>query len=137
MEVFVRRAERQTKESINRSYRDIDMLYWELDFLNDLFHRYSIRKSGHTLTSGQRHKEMAEIRERIPVIHEYIKYYKDCINAEKKEMQRIYNTYGFEPKQKQIFQEYEGEELEYQDEYYDGPETEEYQQESEEEDEQK
>jgi hypothetical protein len=52
-------------------------------------------------------------------------------------MQRIYNTYGFEPKQKQIFQEYEGEELEYQDEYYDGPETEEYQQESEEEDEQK
>lgn len=137
MEAFVRRAERQSKESINRSYRDIDMLYWELDFLNELLQRYTIRKSGNTMTYSQRHKEMADIRERIPEIHNYIKYYKDCIDAEKKEMRRIYNTYGFEPKQKRIFEEYEGEELEYQDEYYDGPEPDEYQEESEEEDEQK
>lgn len=118
MEAFVRRAERQSKESINRSYRDIDMLHWELDFLNDLLNRYTIRKSGNTLTYSERHKEMADIRERIPVIYEYIKYYKDCIDAEKKEMRRIYNTYGFEPIQKRTYEEHDDNELEYADEYY-------------------
>ena len=115
----MRRTERQTKESINRSYRDIDILYYELDFLNDLLHRYSIRKSGHTLTFSQRQKEMSEIRERIPEIHEHIRYYKECIDVEKNEMQRIYATYGFEPIQKRTYEEYEGDEMEYADEYYD------------------
>jgi hypothetical protein len=119
MEEFVRRAERQSKESINRSYRDIDILHWELDFLNDLQNRYIMRKSGNTLTYSQRHREMAEIRERIPKIYDYIKYYKECIYVEKKEMRRIYNTYGFEPVQKTTYEEYDGDDFEYTDEYYD------------------
>jgi hypothetical protein len=117
IEAFVRRTERQTNESINRSYRDIDILYCELDFLNDLLHRYTIRKSGHTLTFAERHKEMADIRERIPEIHEHIKFYKDCIDAEKKEIQRIYDTYRFELIQKRTYEEYDGDEMEYVDEY--------------------
>lgn len=94
MKEFIKKYERQSKESINRAYRDIDMLYFELDFLNDLLQRYSNKKSGRTLTIRERQQEMDSIRERIPRIYQDINYYKECINAERKEMKRIYNTYG-------------------------------------------
>ena len=97
MQDFVRRAEKSSKESINRAYRDIDFLYLEIDYLNNLLNRYSNKISGRTLTVYQRQDEMASIRERISNIYKDINWYKECINADKKEMKRIYETYGFEP----------------------------------------
>ncbi len=94
MKQFIKNSERQSKENINRDYRSIDMLYYELDFLNDLLYRYSNKKSGRTLSVRERQDEMASIRERIPLIYQDINYYKECINVERNEMRRIYNTYG-------------------------------------------
>lgn len=93
---FVRRAEIQSRENINRDYRNIDMLHYELNFLNDLLNRYSNKKSGRTFSVGKRLNEMASIRERIPQVYKDINYYKECINAERKEMKRIFDTYGFD-----------------------------------------
>lgn len=92
---FVKRAERSLKDSINRSYRCIDMLHYELSFLNDQLLRYSNKHSGRTLTARERQDEIADIRERIPEAYKDINYYKECINAERKELQRIYDTYGY------------------------------------------
>ena len=94
IESFVRRVIPQMRQSINRSYKDIDMLYYELDFLNDLLTRYLNRRSGNTLTHSERRKEIDDIRERISNIYRDINYYKECINVEKSEIKRIYETYG-------------------------------------------
>lgn len=92
---FVRRAVPDLRDSINRSYRAIDMLYWELDFLNDLLIRYMNKKSGHTFSVRERQNEMSDTRERIAGVYKDINYYKECINAEKMEIQRLHNTYGY------------------------------------------
>jgi hypothetical protein len=91
---FVRRAELGSKNTINNGYRSLDLLYFELDFLNDLLLRYSNKNTGITFSKNKRLYEMATIRERIPQIYEEINYYKDIINYEKKEMKRINDTYG-------------------------------------------
>ncbi len=109
---FVRRAVPNLRDSINRSYRAIDILYYELDFLNDLLIRYMNKKSGHTLSVRERQNEMSDTRERIAGVYKDINYYKECINAEKKEIQRLYNTYGY-PSSKSYTYEDEC------DEYYD------------------
>jgi hypothetical protein len=97
MKDFVKRAEKNSKESINRAYRDIDFIYYEIDFLNNLLNRYSNKTSGRTLSVYERQDEMARIRERIANAYKDINFYKECINVERKEMKRIYDTYGFEP----------------------------------------
>jgi hypothetical protein len=94
MKDFIRKAERQSRENINRDYRNIDMLYYEIDFLNNLLQRYSNKLSGRTLSAKKRQDEMNSIRERIPRVYQDINYYKECINAERKEMKRIHDTYG-------------------------------------------
>ena len=94
MKDFIRKAERQSRESINRDYRSIDMLYYELDFLNNLLQRYSNKQSGQTFSAKKRQDEMNSIRETIPRVYQDINYYKECINAERKEMKRIHDTYG-------------------------------------------
>ncbi len=94
MKDFIRKAERQSRESINRDYRSIDMLYYELDFLNNLLQRYSNKQSGQTFSTRKRQDEMNSIRERIPRVYQDINYYKECINVERKEMKRIHDTYG-------------------------------------------
>lgn len=97
MKEFVRRSEIRSKENINILYRDIDFLYRQLDFLNDLLNRYSNKKSGVTLKSYERQDEMTRIREQIPHVYNDINYYKECINAERRELKRIYDMYGFGP----------------------------------------
>jgi chromosome segregation ATPase len=94
MKDFIKKAERQSRESINRAYRSIDMLHYELDFLNNLLQRYSNKTSGRTFSTQKRRGEMDSIRERIPRVYQDINYYKECINAERKEMKRIHDTYG-------------------------------------------
>jgi chromosome segregation ATPase len=94
MLAFIKKAERQSRENINRDYRNIDMLHYHLDFLNNLLQRYSNKISGRTLSAKKRQEEMNDIRERIPRVYQDINYYKECINAERKEMKRIHDTYG-------------------------------------------
>jgi len=92
---FVLKAEQQFKESINYSYRDIDMIRWQIDMLNNMLLRYQNKRSGNTLTHSEKQKEISHIREMIPEFYKTINFYKECINTEKKEMQRIHDTYGF------------------------------------------
>ena len=95
MRDFVRKAELQSKESINRSYRDIDMFYLNINELNDMLLRYMNKRAGYSLTQSKREKEMNNIREMISYTYKTINYYKECINAEKNEMRRIHDTYGY------------------------------------------
>lgn len=95
MEDFVRRSEKQSKNSIRDCYISIDMLYYELDMLNDMRARYQNRNSGHTLSYSERKAIINDIYDRIPDIYKDINYYRECINAEKKEIQRIHQSYGY------------------------------------------
>ena len=95
MKEFVYKAERQSKESINLAYRNIEMVQYEIGLLNDQLKRYSNKVSGRTLTHRERQNEMNIIREKIPSAYSDINYYKECINAEKKEIKRIFDTYGY------------------------------------------
>ncbi len=98
---FVRRSEIKSRESIRRAYLDIDSLYRELDILNEQQTKYSNMfafRGG--LPPYEKQKRLTEIRERIPVVYEYINYYKDCIAYEKSEIIRMCTTYGFEVNKK-------------------------------------
>ena len=95
MKEFVKKSERQSRESIDHSYREIDNLYWDINFLNDMLHRYMNRNSGRTLTHNEKQKVMEEIRLQISNVYKYINYHKECINVEKKEMKRIHTAYGY------------------------------------------
>ncbi len=97
---FVRRSEIISRENIKKCYRDIDMLYYELDFLNDLLNRYSNKTAGTSMSIYERQNEMASIREQIPRVYKDINFYKECINVEKMEMKRIRETYGYDNEQK-------------------------------------
>jgi hypothetical protein len=111
MRDFVRRAEKQSKNSINDCYISIDCLYYELDLLNDMLLRYLNRQTGHTLTYSERKNKISDIRDRIPFIYKDINYYKECINAEKMEIKRIHETYGYfdEPHDGEYYDVYEDE----------------------------
>ena len=87
MKEFVQRAERQSRESINRSYGEIDNLYWDINFFNEILLRYVNKKSGYKLSHSERQKEMEDIRATISEIYKNINFYKECINVEKNEIQ--------------------------------------------------
>ena len=95
MKEFVQKAEIQSRESINRSYREIDNLHCEINFLNELLLKYMNKRAGYTLSYSKKQREMNDIRERIPEVYNNINYYKECINVEKNEMKRIHITYGY------------------------------------------
>lgn len=95
MKEFVQRAERQSRESINRSYGEIDNLYWDINFFNEILLRYVNKKSGYKLSHSERQKEMEDIRATISEIYKNINFYKECINVEKNEMKRIHKAYGY------------------------------------------
>ena len=92
---FVKKAEKQSRETIDRSYREIDNLYWEVDFLNNLLLSFLNKKSGYSLSYSERQREMDDICEIIPEVYKNINYFKECINVEKKEMKRIHAAYGY------------------------------------------
>lgn len=95
MRDFIKKAEKQSKDSINRSYRDIDDVRYQIDMLNEMITRYMNKRSGYTLTIKGRQNEINDMREMITNAYKSINFYKECINAEKKEMKRIYDTYGY------------------------------------------
>jgi len=86
MKEFVQKAERQSRESINRSYGEIDNLYWDINFFNEILLRYVNKKSGYKLSHSERQKEMEDIRVTISEIYK---------NVEKNEMKRIHKAYGY------------------------------------------
>ena len=95
MKDFVTKAEQQSRESINRLYREIDILHLEINFLNELLLKYMNKTAGYTLSYSKRQREMNEIREKIPEVYNDINFYKECINVEKNEMKRIHKAYGY------------------------------------------
>lgn len=98
MKEFIKKSERQSKQNIRRDYQSIDMLYYELDLLNELLVQYSnqvaSRTAGRIVCRYKRQEEINSIRSRIPIVYQDINFYKECINAERKQMRHIYNTYG-------------------------------------------
>jgi hypothetical protein len=93
---LVKMYEKSTKKIIRECYKSIDFLNWELDYLNRSLKEYEKRRPD---DPGflKKFKYIYQIRERIPLIYDDIKYHKECINAEKSEMRRIYDTYGYVP----------------------------------------
>jgi len=81
MKEFVQKAERQSRESINRSYEEIDNLYWDINFFNEILLRYVNKKSGTKLSHSERQKEMEDIRVTISEIYKNINFFKEFINV--------------------------------------------------------
>jgi hypothetical protein len=112
MRNFVRNAERQSKQSIKDCYISIDFLYYEINLLNDMLNRYKTKRSGATLTYSQKKEFINEIYDRIPNVYKDINYYKQCINAEKQEIKRIHETYGYFDEDDESFVDVEEDNLE-------------------------
>lgn len=85
----------QSYSTLNEYYNSLDLLYWELDLLNKYLHMYYTKKN-ENMNNDDRKYNIQEIRERIPAVYDSINYYKECINAEKQEMDRINKTYDDE-----------------------------------------
>ena len=96
---FVEKAEEKAIKNIDNYYREIDTLYFEIETLQDSLWRYQHKKAGYNQTGIAKVKQMANIRGRILQVYDNINYYKECINAEKKDIDRIYKTYldNYEP----------------------------------------
>ncbi len=90
---FISKSTHLSKKSINDSYRSIDLLYYELDVLNDHLATCMNKKTSYTFDIYEKQEKLAKIRERIPEVYKEINYYKECINAERIDMNRIYDTY--------------------------------------------
>ena len=86
---MLKRFERTSKDFLKSYYSSVDMLRWELDYLNDSLALYNMRKLGNS-EFANRKAEIKDIRRRIPEIYDAIRYYNECINAEKQEMNRLY-----------------------------------------------
>ena len=69
MRDFVRRAEKQSKQSIRDCYNSIDFLYYELDLLNEMLTRYKRKGAGTTLTYSEKREFIEDIHDRIPDIY--------------------------------------------------------------------
>lgn len=93
MEAFIEETELTYIENIYRYNSNIQMLQYELNYINDLLTLYMNKHSGFSYTLKERCSKMRDIRERIPEIYEDIKYYKDCISVEESEIDRLYDTY--------------------------------------------
>jgi hypothetical protein len=95
MDEFIGRIEQQSKFNIKECHTSMNLLYFELNYLNDLINRYLTKKSGRNLTHSKRKATINDIRDRIPEIYKHINFYKECINVEKLEMRRLYDTYWY------------------------------------------
>lgn len=93
MDAFIENTVPNLEDNIERFYRDIDMLKWELEILHNSLIDYINKKSGTSLSQYDRQVEMNRIRERIGDVYKSINFYKECINTEYKEIRRLYETY--------------------------------------------
>jgi len=117
---FLSKAKERYIKNLDNCYENIDFLYDEISVINDIIARYMRKKAGFTRTKEERRREVADLRYSIFDIYQNINYYKSCINVEKKEMKRIYDTYGnFDT----IEDEYIYEDCEYLEELQEPPEN--------------
>lgn len=93
MTEFVKWRERCARNNINKDYESINMLNWDLNFLNNALTNYLNRRD--RAAYFERQAQIKEIRASIGNIYQNIKYHKECINAEKLELKRIHDTYGY------------------------------------------
>jgi hypothetical protein len=91
---MVQRFANSSKENIRQCYRNIAQCYNDLDYLHSSYNYYSNKRD---IFSELRKKYANDIQQRIRDIYSDINYYRECINAEKKEIRRLYDTYGYEP----------------------------------------
>ena len=91
---FLSKAKERYIKNLDNCYENIEFLYDEISVINDIIARYMRKKAGFTRTKEERRREVADLRYSIFDIYQNINYYKSCINVEKKEMKRIYDTYG-------------------------------------------
>lgn len=96
-EEMMQRFERKSCEMLSFLYFDLDELYAELSYNNRSLNNFMSGTLGEDTSAEERKVAMDEIRERIPAIYEEIKYVKECIKAEKFNMNRLRSNYGAHP----------------------------------------
>lgn len=85
---------RSSNDFLKNYYNSLEVLYWELDLLYKHLNLYSVKSLSNKKTRDRK-EEMRDIRRRIADIYEYIRFYKECINTEKFEKQRLRDEYGY------------------------------------------
>jgi hypothetical protein len=90
---FVEKCEISYYKNMSEWEYEIDMLYYEINYLNKMLFRYLKNISGNTLSHVEKHNLLVSIHDRITQCYEDIHTYNECISYEDKEMTRIYNTY--------------------------------------------
>jgi hypothetical protein len=96
-EEMMQRFERKSCELLGFLYFDLDELYAELSYNNRSLNNFMSGTLGEDDTPAERKATMDEIRERIPAIYEEIRHVKECIKAEKFNMNRLRSKYGYHP----------------------------------------
>lgn len=89
---MVQRFTASSKSFLKEYYNSLDMLYWELDLLYSNLNLYTLKRLG-TNKDTRKKEEIKDIRSRVADIYKNIRFYNECINAEKYEMRRINETY--------------------------------------------
>jgi hypothetical protein len=88
-EDFVKRFEDMTEESIRCSYQNIDTLYNELGVINELFTRLSNKRD-----VPNKQSRLQEYQDSIKIIYDDIRFFKECIDLDLRELKRVRTTYG-------------------------------------------
>lgn len=88
------RFERKSRELLGFLYFDLDSLYVELAYNNKSLNAFMAGTLGEEYTREEKKAAMDEIRERIPAIYDEIRHVKECIQAEKYNMNRLRSKYG-------------------------------------------
>jgi hypothetical protein len=88
------RFERKSRELLGFLYFDLDSLYAELSYNNNSLNAFMAGTLGEEYTKDEKKAALEEIRERIPAIYDEIKHVKECIQAEKYDMNRLRSKYG-------------------------------------------
>lgn len=93
----MQRFECKSCELLGFLYFDLDSLYAELSYNNNSLNAFMAGTLGEEYTQEEKKAAMEEIRERIPAIYDEIRHVKECIQAEKYEMNRLRSKYGSHP----------------------------------------
>jgi uncharacterized protein YerC len=93
---FVKEQERKSRKTIKDHRESIDALCWEFEYLDDSLARLKNKKECYNMDVITRNEEMDDINERMTRIIQDINLYKECINAEKKEMKNICRVFSNE-----------------------------------------
>jgi hypothetical protein len=91
---FVKKAELHSDRIIYICEDNLQMLNWELNKLYGLLNKYTNKTVGDDITYRKKMIRIDQIRDDISSVNEHMEYYRNVLNAEEKEMARIYKAYG-------------------------------------------